>query len=107
MGYHRTSRLPGAPPRIPEINMTDHDHRLAFYALGLDTGSAELDTQYINAEWLLAEARDALETALECGSDRDTIAWLRADLAEIEAAANFVADTVIGWQQADRSVTAH
>lgn len=87
--------------------MTDHDHRTIFYALGLATGSTELDTQYINAEWLLAEARDALETALECGSDPDMIAWLRADLTEIQATADFVTDTHIGWQQTDRSVTAH
>lgn len=87
--------------------MSDRDHRSTFYALGLATGSTEFDTQYITAEYLLAEAKDALETALECGSDPDMLAWLRADLTEIQGAADFVADTVIGWQQTNRSVTVH
>lgn len=89
--------------------MADHEHTLTYYALGLATGSPELDTQCIRAEWLLAEAGVALDMALECddGTEehRETIAQLRADLADIQAWADFVAGAVMGWP--DRTATMH
>lgn len=91
--------------------MAEHELTPTFYALGLATGSPELDTQCIKAEWLLAEAGVALDMALECddGTEehRETIAQLRADLADIQALADFVADSAIAWRQADRPATAH